>query len=106
MGEGDASVGRRGRHVDRRARPFSIASLGSMKSSSRISPGIGLGISSLVVEDLDLIRTFLCPHKADASLLFDSIALLQDAETAAPMSVLAKSAPLNSNGRSVDLARA
>jgi len=45
--------------------------MGWMKSSSRTSPGVGFGISSVIIDDLDVIRTSLCPHETNAALLID-----------------------------------
>jgi hypothetical protein len=45
--------------------------MGSMKSNSRTSPGVGVGISSVTVDDLDMIRTSLCPYKKNPPLLVD-----------------------------------
>src|SRR4051794_17802072 len=53
--------------------------MGSMNSSSRISPGVGLEISSVVVDDLDMIRTSWCPFEANAPLLVDANAVLAGA---------------------------
>jgi hypothetical protein len=50
-----------------------------MKSASNISPGVGFGISLVVVDDLDILGASIRPNEADAPLLIDSDAMLAGA---------------------------
>src|SRR5271165_2450522 len=73
------SLMRRGGTPMARASPFCVRPMGSMNSSNRISPGVGLGISLVVVDDFDMIWTSWCPYEADAPLLVDADAVLAGA---------------------------
>jgi hypothetical protein len=59
-----------------RARPFCVRPIGSMNSSSRTSPGVGLGIWLVAVDDFDTVGTFCRPDEADAPLPIDADAML------------------------------
>src|SRR6202008_2419727 len=75
------SLIRRGGTPIARARPFCVRPIGSMNSSSRTSPGVGLGICLVVVDDFDTVGTSCCPDEADAPLPIDADAVLTCAVT-------------------------
>jgi hypothetical protein len=53
--------------------------MGSMNSSNKISPGVGLEMESVIIDDLDISRTSLRPNKADPPLLVDPDGMLAEA---------------------------
>src|SRR3954464_14070837 len=50
--------------------------IGVKNSSIRISPGLGFGRSSVVVDDLDFVGMALSPDKANTPLIVDSDGML------------------------------
>jgi hypothetical protein len=68
--------GRRGGTPIARARPFCVRPIDSMNSSSRTSPGLGLGICLVVIDDFDTVGASCCPGQADAPLPIDADAVL------------------------------
>jgi hypothetical protein len=58
--------------------PFCVRPIGSMNSNNRMSPGVGLGISLVVVDDFDICRTSLRPDETDPPLLVGPDGMLTD----------------------------
>src|ERR1700683_2259586 len=79
------SLIRRGGTPMARASAVCDNAIGFRNSSSRISPGCGLGKSSaVVIDDLDIVSASFGPVEADAPLVIDTNAPLSD--TIAPQS--------------------
>jgi hypothetical protein len=65
---------RRGATCTARAKAFWLKFIGFKNSSSRISPGWGLGKSpalTVIVDDFDMLWSSFIPNKADAPLALD-----------------------------------
>jgi hypothetical protein len=73
-----------------RANAFCVKPIGSMKSKSRTSPGVGFAISSVVVDDFDMIRPAFSPNEAYAPLAIDTDTMLSGAITFQRFQVIAR----------------
>jgi hypothetical protein len=67
---------RRGGTLMARASAVCDKSIGFRNSSARISPGWGLGKSSVVVDDFDLVRMAFSPNETNSPLIIDANRML------------------------------